>query len=169
MSTVSTDRFVPFAPATTSQQIGMQGFRAALQEQRRVYSTLFRRCSYQPRTRALTIRTHRVRAFMAPENLGEAAVARLRGYLPIVTLVHRSGAGVWVLLTRPPEVGDDLLRLARRADSAPIVSVGPGADLALPTAGVSRRRWRGPAPSDATTVDDFPAYADVIEAITNHV
>ncbi|MFF4026340.1 hypothetical protein ACFYY5_26170 [Nocardia elegans] len=104
---------------------------------------------------------------MAPEDLAEDAVGRLHGYLPILTLVHRSGPSVWVLLTRPPTSGDDLLALARRAKTRSIVTVGPGADLALPTAGVSRRRWRGPAPTAATTVGDFPAYAEVIGALTS--
>ncbi|MCC3318289.1 hypothetical protein [Nocardia africana] len=104
---------------------------------------------------------------MAPEDLAEDAVGRLHGYLPIITLVHRSGPGVWVFLTRPPASGDDLLALARRAKTRSIVTVGPGAELALPTAGVSRRRWRGPAPTADTTVDEFPAYAEVIGALTH--
>ncbi|OBA49577.1 hypothetical protein A5780_32205 [Nocardia sp. 852002-20019_SCH5090214] len=163
MSTVLTD------PSTLPVQPSPSGFRTTREYERCLYEGLFGGCFYEPRTRALTIRTHRVRAIMAPEDLAEVAAGRMHGYLPIVTLVHRSGPGVWVLLTRPPASGDDLLALARRAKTRSIVMVGPGAELALPTAGVSRRRWRGPVPTAATIVGDFPAYAEVIEALTHDV
>lgn len=163
MSTVLID---PSAPPELPSPCG---FRTTREHERCLYEELFGSCFYEPRTRALTIRTHRVRAIMAPEDLAEAAVGRLHGYLPIVTLVHRSGPEVWVFLTSPPASGEDLLAFARRAKTQSIVTVGPGAELALPTAGVSRRRWRGRAPSAATTVDDFPAYAEVIGALTHDV
>lgn len=161
MSTVLTD------PSALPKQSSPHGFQTTREYERCLYEGLFGSCFYEPRTRALTIRTHMVRAVMAPETLAEAAVGRLHGYLPIVTLVHRSGSGVWVFLTRPPAAGDDSLVLARRAKTRSIVTVGPGAEIALPTAGVSRRRWRVAAPTAATTVGDFPAYAEVIGALTH--
>lgn len=155
--------------STLPDQPSPSGFQTTREYERCLYEGLFGSCVYEPRTRALTIRTHRVRAVMAPEDLAEAAVGWLYGYVPIVTLVHRSGPGVWVFLTRPPASGDDLLALAKRAKTRSIVTVGPGAELAMPTAGVSRRRWRGPVPTAATTVGDFPAYAEVIGALTYDV
>ncbi|MDR7172862.1 hypothetical protein J2W56_006628 [Nocardia kruczakiae] len=163
MSTVLTD------PGALPEQPCPRGLHTTREYERRLYEGLFGSCFYEPRTRALTIRTHTVRAIMAPEDFAEAAVGRLHRYPPIVTLIHRSGPGVWVFLTRPPAFGDDLLALARRAKARSIVTVGPGAELALPTAGVSRRRWRGPVPTVTTTVGDFPAYAEVIEALTHDV
>jgi hypothetical protein len=154
-------------PNTSPVPYSTRGRQTTREYERSVYEGIFGSCVFQPCTRALTIRTHRVRAIMAPEDLAETAVERLHGDLLIVTLVHRSGPAVWVFLTRPPASGDDLLVLARRAKTRAIVTVGPGAELALPTAGVSRRRWRGPAPTAATTVGDFPAYAEVIGALTH--
>jgi len=163
MSTVLTDlSALPKHPSPC-------GFQTTREYERCLYEELFGTCFYEPRTRALTIRTHRLRAIMAPEDLAESAVGWLHGYVPIVTLVHRSRPGVWVFLTRPPTSGDDLLALASRAKTRSIVTVGPGAELALPTAGVSRRRWRGSAPTAAATIGDFPAYAEVIAALTHDV
>ncbi len=158
-------------PGTSRYQLSHSGFQAARDVERCLYEKLFGKCSYEAHTRALMIRTSRVRAFMVDEVLGEAAGARLCGYLPIVTVVHEDGPGVWVFLTRPPAPADDLRVLDRRVSRSrmTIVALGPQAELALPTAGLSRRRWREAGPTAATTVGDFPAYADVIGALTDDV
>jgi|GEM_PF-3135916 len=126
---------------------------------RQTYQRLYGPTRYDRRTRALTIRAHRVYAVMMPPLLEEATHTALRNRrLPIYTV----GGNLirWVFLTACPTPVDDLDRLEIEILKVPVTAVGAGVELALPTPGDPWREWMYGLPD----TDELPRFAEVVEA-----
>ncbi|WP_024803045.1 hypothetical protein [Nocardia sp. BMG51109] len=129
---------------------------------RETYQRLYGPVRYDRCSRALTIRAHDVRAFMTPPLFGAGALEVLgAGRLPVYT-VFGTESSVWVFVTGYPGPDDNPLELSLGIlrHRLPVVTVGAGAELALPTPGYTRRAWLRGLPDG-----QLPAYGEVVRAL----
>ncbi|WP_405135483.1 hypothetical protein [Nocardia sp. NBC_01388] len=128
-------------------------------QSRHLYEQLYGNTRYDRTTRALTVRTYRIRALMLPVSLGVAAHAALgQRQLPIFSVGNDA---IRVFLTAPPSPDDHVARCNTDLFKLAVTAVGPGTELALPTPGNDRRQWLNGLPTE----DCLPTYVEVVDAV----
>lgn len=124
---------------------------------RQLYEQLYGKACYDSSTHALTVRTNRIRALMLPRPLGLVVL----GQRPWPVFSTGNGL-ILVFLTAPPTPDDDVARCDAALFKAAVTTVGPGAELALPTPGHIRRQWLRDLPNETTCL---PPYLEVVNAV----